>query len=129
MQQLCGVFYRCEEYAWLLHEIDYVRISLTHEKYWYEIRDVLVPILHALWGIGTNPLRRANRTNTLGRKPYLTLEMDEITRHGEKEQVQKKYPKNLQHPVQRRSPIQVLTELALLNVTEKTRALCFPPKF
>ena len=25
-----------------------VRISLTREKYWYEIRDVLVPILNAL---------------------------------------------------------------------------------
>ena len=31
-------------------KFDYVRISLTREKYWYEIRDVhvLVPILHAL---------------------------------------------------------------------------------
>ena len=28
-------------------KFDYVRISLTHEKYWYNIRDVLVPILHA----------------------------------------------------------------------------------
>ena len=39
-------------------KFDYVRISLTREKYWYEIRDVLVPILHALWGIGTNSSRR-----------------------------------------------------------------------
>ena len=35
-------------------EFDHVRISLTREKYWYEIRDVLVPILH----IGTNSSRR-----------------------------------------------------------------------
>ena len=27
---------------------DYVRISLTREKYWYKIREVLVPTLHAL---------------------------------------------------------------------------------
>ena len=41
-------------------KFDYVRISLTREKYWFEIRDVhvLVPILHALWGIGTNSSRR-----------------------------------------------------------------------
>ena len=39
-------------------KFDYVRISLAHEKYWYEIRDVLVPILHALCGIGTNSSRR-----------------------------------------------------------------------
>ena len=51
MQQLWGVgvvFYRCEEYACLQHEIDYVRISLTRVKYWNEIRDVLVPILHGV---------------------------------------------------------------------------------
>ena len=36
---------------------DYVRISLTRERYWYEICDVLVPILYALWVIGTNSLR------------------------------------------------------------------------
>ena len=34
-------------------EFDYVRISLTCEKYWYEIRDVLVPILHTVLEIGT----------------------------------------------------------------------------
>ena len=27
---------------------DYVHISLTHEKYWYEIGDVLVPTIHAM---------------------------------------------------------------------------------
>ena len=58
MQQFLGVFYRCEEYAQLLHET-WLRayFSLTGEKYWYEIRDVLVPILHMLWGIGTNSSR------------------------------------------------------------------------
>ena len=35
-------------------KFDYVRISHTHRKYWYQIRDVLVAILHALWGLGTN---------------------------------------------------------------------------
>ena len=39
-------------------KFDYVGISLTREKYWYEIRDVLVPVLHELWGIGTNSSRR-----------------------------------------------------------------------
>ena len=29
-------------------QFDYMRISLTREKYWYEIRDVLVPILHGV---------------------------------------------------------------------------------
>ena len=29
-------------------KFDYVRIALTREKYWYEIRDVLIPIPHAL---------------------------------------------------------------------------------
>ena len=36
----------------------YVRISFTRENYWYEIRDELVPILHALWWIGTISSRR-----------------------------------------------------------------------
>ena len=31
-----------------------VRISHTFVRYWYEIRDILVPILHARWRIGTN---------------------------------------------------------------------------
>ena len=39
-------------------KFDYVPISLTREKYWYEIRDVLVPILYALWGFGTNSSQR-----------------------------------------------------------------------
>ena len=29
-------------------KVDYVRISVTREKYWHEIPDVLLPILHAL---------------------------------------------------------------------------------
>ena len=29
-------------------KFDYVRIFLRGEKYWYEIRDILVPILHVL---------------------------------------------------------------------------------
>ena len=36
---------------------DFVYISLTREKYWYQIRDGSVPILHALLGIVTNSLR------------------------------------------------------------------------
>ena len=35
-------------------KFDNVCISLTRERYWYKIRDVLVPILHAVLGIGTN---------------------------------------------------------------------------
>ena len=31
-----------------------VRISHTFVRYWYEIRDILVPILHTRWRIGTN---------------------------------------------------------------------------
>ena len=102
-----GVFYRCEEYAWMLYEFwgrtyfshiceilvwnpwhigtnssravknwyqlftvwnlrsvkftvqqcymnfENVRISHTFVRYWYEIRDKLVTILHARWRIGT----------------------------------------------------------------------------
>ena len=29
-------------------KFDYVHISLTHEKYWYEIGDILVPIIRAM---------------------------------------------------------------------------------
>ena len=37
---------------------DSLRIRDNESRlYWYEIRDVLVPILHALWGIGTNSSR------------------------------------------------------------------------
>ena len=37
---------------------DYVRISLTREKHWYQTRDESVPILHVLLGIVTNSSRR-----------------------------------------------------------------------
>ena len=36
----------------------YMSISLIREKYWYEVPDVLVPILHALLGTGTYSSRR-----------------------------------------------------------------------
>ena len=55
-----GVFYQCEEYACMLHII-LLRAQISQNvKYWYEIhqthkhtaseeiRDVLVPIFHAL---------------------------------------------------------------------------------
>ena len=43
-----GVFYQCEEYACMLHII-LLRVHFSQNvKYWYEIRDVLVPIFHAL---------------------------------------------------------------------------------
>ena len=49
-----GVFYQCEEYARILH-IVLLRAPFSQNlKYWYEIRDVLVPIFHMLSGIGTN---------------------------------------------------------------------------
>ena len=37
-------------------EFDYVRISLTREKYWYEIRDVLVPIIHTVLDLRSDKL-------------------------------------------------------------------------
>ena len=39
-------------------KFDNVRISLIRERYLYEIRDVLVPIHHAVLGICTNSSRR-----------------------------------------------------------------------
>ena len=35
-----------------------LRISLRREKYWCEIREVLVPILNTLGGIGNNSSQR-----------------------------------------------------------------------
>ena len=43
-----GVFYQCEEYACMLHIISLRVHFLQSVKYWYEMRDVLVPIFHAL---------------------------------------------------------------------------------
>ena len=37
---------------------DFVRISLKREKYWYQIRGELVPVLHALLRIVTKSSRR-----------------------------------------------------------------------
>ena len=49
-----GVFYQREEYACMLYEI-WLRACFSQRvRYWYEICDVLVPIFHVLWGIGTN---------------------------------------------------------------------------
>ena len=47
MQQLWGVFYRCEEYAWLLHEI-WLRAYFSHT---WEI------LVWNPWRIGTNSSR------------------------------------------------------------------------
>ena len=45
-----GCFYRCEDCACVLHII-LLRAQITQNvKYWYEICDVLVPILHARIG-------------------------------------------------------------------------------
>ena len=49
-----GVFYQCEKSACLLSIISLRAHFSQNVKYWYEIRDVLVPIFHALLGIGTN---------------------------------------------------------------------------
>ena len=35
-------------------KFDFVLISHIRVRYWYEIRDVSVPIFHVLCGIGTN---------------------------------------------------------------------------
>ena len=43
-----GVFYQCEEYAFMLHIILQCAHFSQNVKYWYEIRDVLAPIFHAL---------------------------------------------------------------------------------
>ena len=43
-----GVFYQCEEYACMLNIISLRAHFSQNVKYWYEIRDVLVPFLHAL---------------------------------------------------------------------------------
>ena len=39
-------------------KFDSICISLIRERYWFEIRDVLVPTFHAVRGIGTNSSRR-----------------------------------------------------------------------
>ena len=52
MQQVLGVFYQCEEYACMLHIILLNAHFSQNVKYWYEMRDIVVPTFHALWGIG-----------------------------------------------------------------------------
>ena len=54
MQQIWVVFNQCEEYACMLHIISLHAHFSQNVKYWYEIRDVRVPIIHALRGIGDN---------------------------------------------------------------------------
>ena len=43
-----GVFYQCEEYAFLPHIILLHAHFSLNVKYWYEVRDVLVQFFHAL---------------------------------------------------------------------------------
>ena len=48
MQQIWGVFYRCEDCACMLHIIA-LRAQISQiVKYWYEICDEWVPIFQAL---------------------------------------------------------------------------------
>ena len=44
IQQIRGVFYQWEEYACMLHIILLHAHFSQNVKYWYEVRDVLVPI-------------------------------------------------------------------------------------
>ena len=39
------IFYQCEEYACMLHIISLRAHFSQNVRYWYEIRDILVPIL------------------------------------------------------------------------------------
>ena len=43
-----GVFYQCEENTRMLHIILLRTHFSQNVKYWYDIRDVLVPIFHML---------------------------------------------------------------------------------
>ena len=48
MQQIGGYYIDVTNtHGWYMKS-DYVRISLARERYWYEIRDVLVPVLYAV---------------------------------------------------------------------------------
>ena len=49
-----GVFYWCKACACMLHIISLRAQISQNVRYWYAIYDVLVPIFHALWRIGTN---------------------------------------------------------------------------
>ena len=48
MQQICGVFDRCEDCACMLHIISLRAQISQNVKYWYGICDVLVPIFHSV---------------------------------------------------------------------------------
>ena len=48
MQQLWGCFIDVRNTNDCHMKFDNVRISFTREKYWYEIRDVFIPVLYAL---------------------------------------------------------------------------------
>ena len=43
MEQICGIFYQCEEYTYMLHIILLRAHFSQNEKCCYEIRDLLVP--------------------------------------------------------------------------------------
>ena len=58
MQQLWGYFIDVSNTHACYIIFDYLLISLTREKHWYEIRDELVSILHAPCGNGTNSSQR-----------------------------------------------------------------------
>ena len=54
IKQIWVIFYQCEECACMLYEI-WLRAYFSRSvRYWYEICDILVPILHVLWGFGNN---------------------------------------------------------------------------
>ena len=48
MQQIWGVFYQREEYAFMLHIVLLRAQSSQNVKYWYKMHDILVPNFHAL---------------------------------------------------------------------------------
>ena len=48
MLQILGLLYQCEEYACLLHIILLRAHFSQNVKYWYEIRDILVPVFHGV---------------------------------------------------------------------------------
>ena len=46
MQQIWGVFHRCEDCACMLHIISLRAQISQNVKYWYDICEKLVPIFH-----------------------------------------------------------------------------------
>ena len=49
-----GGIFQCEEYACMLYEIWLRAYCSQSVRYCYEVCDILVPILHVLWGFCTN---------------------------------------------------------------------------